>query len=117
MKGLSAAFYKDWKLFLKNAGLLTLVLPFLLLALMRAGMSDLSSAQYIHPFTIAVRDEDGTIMSRSLTEQMKRVEFFGDVMVLTEEDTTRTPSGKAPARYLPSPPIFSMMPTPMSSSR
>lgn len=87
MKGLSAAFYKDWKLFLKNAGLLTLVLPFLLLALMRAGMSDLSSAQYIHPFTIAVRDEDGTIMSRSLTEQMKRVEFFGDVMVLTEEDT------------------------------
>ncbi|MCR5370677.1 MAG: ABC transporter permease [Clostridium sp.] len=87
MAGFRAAVYKDWKLFLKNAGLLTLVLPFVLLILMRIGMSDLSSAQYIRPFTIAVRDDDGTVMSRSLIEQMKRVEFFDDVMVLTDDDS------------------------------
>ncbi|MBQ5421413.1 MAG: ABC transporter permease [Clostridium sp.] len=86
MSGIRAAIYKDWKLFLKNAGLLTLVLPFVLLMLMRIGMSDLSSAQYIRPFVIGVRDEDQTIMSKSLIEQMRRVEFFGDVIVLSEDD-------------------------------
>ncbi|MBP3216097.1 MAG: ABC transporter permease [Clostridium sp.] len=86
MSGIRAAIYKDWKLFLKNAGLLTLVLPFVLLMLMRIGMSDLSSAQYIRPFVIGVRDEDQTIMSKSLIEQMRRVEFFGNVIVLSEDD-------------------------------
>ena len=91
MAGIRAAIYKDWKLFLRNAGLLTLVLPFVLLMLMRIGMSDLSSAQYIRPFVIGVRDEDKTIMSRSLIEQLRQ--------------------------FSPFPRAFFMMPTPTSSSR
>ena len=85
MSGLKAALCKDLKLFFSGAGVAALLLPFLLLAAFRIGLGDLTTQSYVQPFPIAVRDEDDTIMSRSLIAQMKRIELFSDVAVLEEE--------------------------------
>ena len=85
MSGLKAALCKDLKLFFSGAGVAALLLPFLLLAAFRIGLGDLTAQSYVQPFPIAVRDQDDTIMSRSLIAQMKRIELFSDVAVLEEE--------------------------------
>lgn len=89
MKGLKAALYKDFKLFFSGAGLLALLLPFLLLLAFQAGMGDLSRQAYVQPFPIAVRDGDGTVMSRSLIAQMDRVALFSQIL-RAEEGMTDT---------------------------
>ena len=61
MGGLSAAVYKDLKLFLRGGGLAALLLPLLLVPALRFGMGDLSVQAYVQPFPIAVRDLDNTI--------------------------------------------------------
>lgn len=85
MRGLRAAFYKDFRLFFNGAGLAAALLPLALLAALRTGMGDLSALGYVQPFPVAVRDLDGTIMSRSLTSQMARLEIFSQVVLLEEE--------------------------------
>lgn len=89
MSGLKAAVYKDVKLFLSGAGAAALLLPFLLLLALWLGMGDLTTQSYVQPFPIAVRDEDGTVMSRSLLAQMRRIELFSQVTVLEEGDDDR----------------------------
>ncbi len=87
MSGLKSAVYKDLKLFFSGAGVAALLLPFVLLVAFRIGLGDLTTQSYVQPFPIAVRDEDDTLMSRSLIAQMKRIQLFSTVSVL-EEDTS-----------------------------
>ena len=79
MKGFRASFYKDRKMFRGINGILMIVLPLVLCAAMFFGMNRSSSASFLQPFSIAVRDEDRTMMSRSLISQMKKIEMFSSV--------------------------------------
>lgn len=87
MRGLRAALGKDLRLFAGGMGVFSLVLPLLLLCALRLGMGDLAAQSYVQSFPIAVRDLDGTIMSRSLLSQMSRLELFSEVWDLTQDDT------------------------------
>ena len=87
MGGLSAAVYKDLKLFLRGGGLAALLLPLLLVPALRFGMGDLSVQAYVQPFPIAVRDLDNTIMSRSLISQMAQIQLFSRVDAVDESET------------------------------
>lgn len=81
MGALRACLYKDGKLFFRGAGALALVLPLaLLLALHLFPPEGDVGLGYVRPFPIAVRDEDDTVMSRSLMAQMARVELFSGIM-------------------------------------
>lgn len=84
MRAFFASLYKDIKLFLSGAGALALLLPVLLLPALSLGMEDMGSAQYMQSFPIALRDEDRTVMSRSLISQMANIELFSEVRVLEE---------------------------------
>ena len=86
MSGLRAALYKDFKLFFSASGLLALLLPLLLVPALRLGMGDLSGQSYARPFPIAVRDLDGTLMSRSLITQIESVQLFSRVDRLGEDE-------------------------------
>ncbi len=86
MRGLGALLRKDLRLFRSGAGLLSLLLPALLLLALWAGMDDLSARAYLRPFPIAVRDLDNTPMSRSLMGQMERVDLFSQVIRAGEEE-------------------------------
>ena len=87
MRGFLAALYKDLKLFLSGAGWLAVILPLLLLPALLAGVGDLTGVSFVRSFPIAVRDEDGTIMSRSLISQLRDIELFSEVTVLEEDET------------------------------
>ncbi len=97
MRTLLALIYKDVKLFLRSAGVLALVLPLLLLPVSRAFVSDTGSAGLIQGFPIAVRDLDGTVMSRSLITQLRQVELFTQVRVLDRESDEAALGGGAAA--------------------
>ena len=86
MSGLRAALYKDFKLFFSGTGLLALLLPILLIPALRLGMGDLSGQGYVRPFPIALRDLDGTLMSRSLITQIEDVQLFSRVDRLGEDE-------------------------------
>ena len=86
MSGLRAALYKDFKLFFSGAGLLALLLPILLIPVLRLGMGDLSGQSYVRPFPLAVRDLDGTLMSRSLITQMEDIQLFSRIDRLKEDE-------------------------------
>ena len=85
MNGFRAVLYKDFKLFLQKSGFLGFLLPFLLALLLSAGISDISKQTVVQPFQIAVRDQDNTIMSRSLISQIKKVDIFSQVTRITDE--------------------------------
>ena len=85
MNAFRAVLYKDFKLFLQKSGFLGFLLPFLLALLLSAGISDISKQTVVQPFQIAVRDQDNTIMSRSLISQIKKVDIFSQVTRITDE--------------------------------
>ena len=70
MNAFRAVLYKDFKLFLQKSGFLGFLLPFLLALLLSVGISDISKQTVVQPFQIAVRDQDNTIMSRSLISRV-----------------------------------------------
>ena len=86
MRALLSCLYKDIRLFLRGAGLLALLLPLLLLPALRLAAPDVEDG-LVESFPIAVRDLDGTVMSRSLISQLKKVELFSQVRVLEEGET------------------------------
>ena len=81
-----AMLYKDFKLFFSAAGLLTVLIPFLLTGAFMFGARMLEKADYFKAFPIAVQDCDRTVMSRTLVSQMKTVDMFSEVRVLDEEE-------------------------------
>ena len=85
MNAFRAVLYKDFKLFLQKSGFLGFLLPFLLALLLSVGISDISKQTVVQPFQIAVRDQDNTIMSRSLISQIKKVDIFSQVTRITDE--------------------------------
>ncbi len=85
MRRFCAALYKDLKLFLSGAGVVSMVLSFLLLLGLGFGSGDISVS--VQPFPVAVRDEDNTVMSRSLISQMGRVELFSEVRPIPQDVT------------------------------
>lgn len=85
MRGLRAALGKDLRLFRNGTGLFCLLLPLALLLALRAGGGGLTGQAYLKPFPIALRDEDNTLMSRSLISQMGEVELFSQIVLAGEE--------------------------------
>lgn len=79
MRGFYALLAKDLRLFFSRAGVAALVLPLVLLAALALGGGDLSRQAYIEPFSIAVRDQDKTLMSASLIRQMEQVDLFSEL--------------------------------------
>ncbi|WP_031547476.1 ABC transporter permease [Oribacterium sp. FC2011] len=84
INSISAYLYKDIKLFINKAGIITLLFPIVLYIGMFFGFKDFSGANVIQPFPIAIQDQDQTIMSRTLIKQMKKVELFSEVKVLRD---------------------------------
>ncbi len=82
MRSFFAALYKDVRLFLSGAGILAVLLPVLLLPALSLGMEDLTGAETLRSFPVAVRDEDGTVMSRSLISQLGNIDLFSKVTVI-----------------------------------
>ena len=80
MRGLRAMLGKDLRLFRSGSGLICLLLPLVLLLALRAGAGSLLRQPYLEPFPVAVRDEDRTVMSRSLITQLEQVELFSQVV-------------------------------------
>ena len=76
---------KDLTLFLRGAGGLALLLPFLLLLFFVKEKESLLSDVTLKPFPIAIRDEDETYMSRTLIHMVGEVELFSKVDVVKEE--------------------------------
>ncbi len=101
MRGFRAALYKDLKLFLNGAGVASLILSFLLLLGLGLGSGDISVS--VKPFPVAVRDEDNTVMSRSLISQMGRVELFSEVRRIPKDvpDSEALADGAAAAVTIP----------------
>ncbi len=85
MKSMRAAIYKDCKLFLNKAGILAIVLPLILLFLLSTYMTDFQKQSLVQPFPIAVRDEDNTMMSRTLVKLMRDVDLFSAVEKVGDE--------------------------------
>lgn len=82
MAGFRATFYKDLKLMFKNAGLVSLILPFVLLFCIPF-FSDTNSG--VKSFPIAIRDRDKTFMSNIMISQMKEIKLFSNVYTVDEE--------------------------------
>ena len=81
MRAFFACIRKDLRLFLSAAGILSLVLPLLLLGALGIFMDDAALGRgYVQPFAIALRDTDDSPMSRSLSRQVAQVELFSEVM-------------------------------------
>lgn len=74
MRGLRAVLYKDLKLFFRKTGAAALLLPLALLLAFQLGLE--GRGDYVQPFSVAVRDEDDTLMSRSLLSQIERIPLF-----------------------------------------
>lgn len=109
MKGLKAVLWKDLKLFRTGAGLFSLVLPLVLLCLLHLGMGDSLRQAYVQPFPIAVRDEDQTVMSRSLVSQIGQVNLFSQVRTAVDEsDQELLESGCAAVFTIPKDFFFDM---------
>ena len=85
MAGIKASFYKDMKLFRTSVGLLSLILPFLLAAVMSVTVSTVSPASFIRPFKVAVIDEDQTMMSQMIIAEARAVPVFSAVDERTED--------------------------------
>lgn len=85
MHRLRALLLKDLTLFLRGAGLVALLLPFLLLLFFVKEKESLLSDVTLKPFPIAIRDEDETYMSRTLIHMVGEVELFSKVDVVKEE--------------------------------
>ena len=85
MHRLRALLMKDLTLFLRGAGPVALLLPFLLLLFFVKEKESLLSDVTLKPFPIAIRDEDETYMSRTLIHMVGEVELFSKVDVVKEE--------------------------------
>lgn len=82
-----AVLRKDIRLFLGRAGIAALILPLVLLAALQLGGGDLERQAFLQPFPIAIRDEDQTVMSRSLIQQIDQVSIFSQVISAEPEET------------------------------
>lgn len=80
MRGFRAILGKDLRLFRSTAGIGVFLLPLLLFLALQAGGEDLTRHASIKPFPISIRNEDNTVMSRSLIGQMARIPLFSEVM-------------------------------------
>ena len=103
MYGLRAAIYKDLKLFFRKTGLAALLLPLALLLALQFGFEKGGWQPYVQPFPIAVRDEDNTLMSRSLISQMDRIPLFSQLIRPEdgESDEELLDSGAAAVATIP----------------
>lgn len=87
MRRFFAAVYKDMRLTLSGLGLFVLLLPLILLPALKVGMADLTGRSLLQAFPIAIRDEDGTVMSRSLITQLRDIDLFSEVRPLENGET------------------------------
>ena len=88
MRALWACIKKDILLFLsRKSSVLLLVLPVLLAAVLLPGFGETASAgAFVKPFRIAIRDQDGSVMSRSLVSQLKDYDLFEEIMSVPSDD-------------------------------
>lgn len=82
MRSFFACLKKDMMLFFahKTSAILTLILPLAVFFVMQFGMAEtVSKRNYVESFKIAIVDEDQTLMSKTLTEQLKNISLFSEV--------------------------------------
>ncbi|MEG1752457.1 MAG: ABC transporter permease [Christensenella sp.] len=86
MRGLKASLWKDFKVFKDKTGLIAIIAPLLLALAMSVGGADIANQAYLKPFPVAVRDEDETIMSRTIIQQMTQIELFSEIIAVNEAE-------------------------------
>ena len=106
MRRFLAAAYKDLCLFFQGAGIAAFLLPFLLLGcfylLFMHEEDAIASVARVEPFKIAIRDEDETMMTRVLIDQVREVELFSEVYrVRGESDEELLGAGYAAVTTIP----------------
>lgn len=81
MRGLKACLCRDLRLFLRPAGLCSVLLPVALLLVLKAGMGAAAAGgSYVRPFDVAVRDLDDSVYSRMILSQIDAVEIVRSVI-------------------------------------
>ena len=106
MRRFFAAAYKDLCLFFQGAGIAAFLAPFLLLGffyvLFMYEEEAIPSFARMEPFPIAIRDEDETMMTRVLMDQVREVELFSEVYrVQGESDEELLEKGYAAITTIP----------------
>jgi hypothetical protein len=81
MRGLKACLCRDLRLFLRPAGLCSVLLPVALLLVLKAGMGAAAAGgSCVRPFDVAVRDLDDSVYSRMILSQIDAVEIVRSVI-------------------------------------
>lgn len=106
MRRLIAAAYKDLCLFFQGAGIAAFLLPFVLLGcfylLFMQEEEAIPSYARMELFKIAFRDEDETMMTRILLDQVREIELFSEVYkVQDESDEELLQAGYAAVTTIP----------------
>lgn len=89
MKGMKALLIKDFRLFRSGTGLLSVILPLLVMAALMIGGRGMSGGAFIQPFPVAVRDLDNTVMSNTLEKQIENIDIFSEVIRAKEGQTNQ----------------------------
>lgn len=79
MSGFLACLKKDFCLFGSRAGIWILVLALLLIPAVSLAADNAAAGAFVQPFSVAIRDMDSTLMSRTLISQMGEVALFSDI--------------------------------------
>lgn len=91
MRAFLACIKKDILLFIsRKSAVAVLVLPVILLLVLLPGFGETAAARtFVKPFSIVIHDMDNSVMSRSLTNQLKDIEIFSEITAV-REDTVDT---------------------------
>lgn len=96
-------FFKDWK-----AVVLLLGLPFLFLSLFIYALSPyLNKTSFIEPFDLALVDKEDTAQTRIITNQLKEIPIFKNIIKTDEENAKKLIEENKVAAALIIPPDFS----------
>lgn len=87
MRAFFACVKKDILLFIsRKSAVAVLVLPIVLLLVLLPGFGETAAARdFVQPFGIVIHDMDNSVMSRSLTNQLKDIEIFSEIICVRDE--------------------------------
>lgn len=86
MQGFRAMLYKDIQILVRPWNLLLIFLPIFLFLSMQVMSEKVVEDGLAKPFAVGVRDQDQTMMSKTLIKQMKDVELFSSIEEIGEEE-------------------------------
>lgn len=90
MKSVIACVEKDIRLiFSRKTGIAVLVLPVLLLAVLFFAGGDLfASSTLVKPFRFAIRDEESSYISRTLVQELRKIQLFEEITTVKGPSVT-----------------------------